>query len=246
MLTHQPVLKFEALERPTRPFELMRFNSADSMDMCKRMSDMDMDGFSTSNLDFHPATESDPSHARFHGNISLELPPSRPDIVRTGYAGFRTIDRQPNLFGRGLWDIDAYSYLALKVKSDGRKYFVNIQTDGIVPTDLHQHRLYVKYPGKWETVIINFYDFVRTNHGMRVEPQNEMLRMKVKSIGISLIDRQPAPYQLSVAGFWAVNGLADLEKELAKIEEDDARKMAPQGDFATNRERFKNISRPNS
>ena len=106
---------------------------------------------------------------------------------------------------------------------------MNIQTDSIVPTDLHQHRLYVKYPGTWETVLINFDSFVRTNHGMRVEPQSEMLRMKVKSIGISLIDRKPGPFDLRVAGFWAVNGLGDLERELARIEEEDAKKMAAFG-----------------
>ena len=105
-------------------------------------------------------------------------------------------------------------YLALRVKSDGRRYFVNIQTDSIVETDIHQHRLYTKYhrgaqgkndPGQWETVLIKFHEFVRTNHGVVTEPQSEMLRQKVKSFGIGLIDRTPGPFELGISAIWATN-----------------------------------------
>lgn len=194
---------------PRRPFELISFDEPNSTTLCKRMSDMDEGGYSTVNLDFVPGTSQDPPHARFHGKISTELPPDRLDVLATGYAGWRTLDRRPTIFGRLLWDIDPYTYLALRVKSDGRKYFVNIQTDSIVPTDLHQHRLYAKRPGEWETVLINFNSFVRTNHGIRVEPQSELLRQKVKSVGISLIDRIPKPYDLCIARIWATNGTGD-------------------------------------
>jgi NADH dehydrogenase [ubiquinone] 1 alpha subcomplex assembly factor 1 len=169
------------------------------------MSDADLGAFSTANLNYVPATDSEPAHAHFHGNISIALPPHNPEVVRTGYAGWRTLDRKPTLFGRSLWDISQYRALALRIKSDGRKYFVNLQTDSIVPTDLHQHRLFAKKPGEWETVLIQISSFVRTNHGMVVEPQSEMLTQSVKSVGISLIDRIPKPYDLRIARVWATN-----------------------------------------
>jgi len=175
------------------------------------MCDADMGGYSSVNFDFVPATASEPSHARFHGNISIDLPPNRPHIVRSGYAGWRTYDRKPTLFGRGFWDIDPYTHMCLRVKSDGRKYFVNVQTDSIVPTDLHQHRLTARQPGAWETVVINLKDFVRTNHGEVVNPQSEMLRQAVKSVGISLIDRIPKPYELLVQRVWVTNFVGDDE-----------------------------------
>jgi NADH dehydrogenase [ubiquinone] 1 alpha subcomplex assembly factor 1 len=169
------------------------------------MSDKDIGGFSTANLDFHPATANEPAHARFHGKISIELPKDRPHVERTGYAGWRTLDRGFTLFGKSLWDVDPYAYLAIHFKSDGRKYFINVQTESIVPTDIHQHRLYAKTEGEWETLLIKWNDFVRTNHGQVVEPQREMLTQKVRTVGLSLIDRIPGPYDLKISRIWATN-----------------------------------------
>jgi NADH dehydrogenase [ubiquinone] 1 alpha subcomplex assembly factor 1 len=179
------------------------------------MSDVEIGGFSSAKLDWvtspppssgiQPPSPNSPGYARFHGAISTELPKNRPEIQRTGYAAFRTRDRPPTIFGRSLFNIDPYAYLALRVKSDGRSYFVNVQTESVVPTDLHQHRLFVKKPGEWETVLIKWNDFVRTNHGFVVEPQTEIMRQKVKSIGIGLTDRIPGPFELCIERMWATN-----------------------------------------
>lgn len=181
------------------------------------MSDTDMGGFSQVNLDWIPPKSDtaksrnlDPSdnpngHVRFHGSISTQLPKNRPDIERSGYAAWKTLDRPPTIFGKSLWDIDPYRFLALRIKSDGRSYLVNVQTESVVPTDLHQHRLFTKRRGEWETVLIRWNDFVRTNHGYVVEPQTEMLRQKVRTIGIGLTDRIQGPFDLSIERIWATN-----------------------------------------
>ncbi|KAG9530488.1 hypothetical protein KCU71_g17274, partial [Aureobasidium melanogenum] len=208
-------LKAEAINRPDKPFPLITFNQPDAPELCKVMSDEDMGGFSKVHFDFVPADAQQPPHIRFHGTISNELPANRPEIQRSGYAAWRTRDMGRNLFGKGLWDLDSYSYIALKVKSDARKYFVNVQTESIVPTDLHQHRLYAQTPGEWETVIVPISEFVRTNHGMVVEPQSDMMRQKVRSIGIGLIDRVPGPFDLCIAEIYATNnsGGKDFNKK---------------------------------
>jgi NADH dehydrogenase [ubiquinone] 1 alpha subcomplex assembly factor 1 len=169
------------------------------------MSDQDMGGFSKAHFDFVAESADGPSHIRFHGSISNELPANQPHVQRSGYAAWRTRDMGRNLFGKGLWDLDPYRYIALRVKSDGRKYFVNVQTESIVPTDLHQHRLYAQQPGEWETVTVPISEFVRTNHGMVVEPQSDMMRQKVRSVGIGLIDRVPGPFDLCIAAIYATN-----------------------------------------
>ncbi|KAF7846107.1 hypothetical protein BT93_L5236 [Corymbia citriodora subsp. variegata] len=201
----------EAIHKPTRPFPVVQFSEPDSLELCKVMSDKDMGGFSRASLDFVPGTGSEPAHARFQGAISTELPPNRPDVQRSGYAAWRTRDRSATIFGKSLWDIDPYAYLALKIKSDGRKYFINIQTESIVPTDIHQHRLYANSTGQWETVVVAFSEFVRTNHGMVVEPQKDMMRQRVRSFGIGLIDRMPGPFDLCIAEIYATNDAGGKE-----------------------------------
>lgn len=207
-------IKLEGVKGPSGPRELYSFHSRESMTTCRPMSDADIGGFSKVNLDWIPpkastdslsAADNPNGHARFHGTISTRLPKDKPNVERSGYAAWRTLDRPPTLFGKSLWDIDPYAYLALRIKSDGRSYLVNIQTESVVPSDLHQHRLFSRRPGEWETVLIKWNDFVRTNHGFVVEPQAELLRQKVRTVGIGLTDRIPGPFDLSIERIWATN-----------------------------------------
>ncbi|RYP07146.1 hypothetical protein DL764_002693 [Monosporascus ibericus] len=206
-------LNLEGIKGPSGPYPLHDFGAPDSVKDCKVMSDADIGGYSTASLDWVPRDEGERSpaggHARFHGTISTALPAHRPEVQRSGYAAFRTSARPPTLFGRALWDIDAYTYLALRVRSDGRSYLVNVQTESVVPTDLHQHRLFARRPGEWETVLIKWNDFVRTNHGFVVEPQTEILRQKVRSVGLGLTDRVPGPFELCVKRMWATNDASE-------------------------------------
>lgn len=222
-------VKMEGLHIPIRPYPLIKFDQNLSPERCKIMCDADVGGFSGASLTYVDGAEHlertmgegdsdankggvilseagrEPSHAIFKGTISIDLPQNRPHIQRSGYAGFRTRDRGLSLFGKLLWDLSPYSYLALRIKSDGRKYFVNFQTESIVPTDLHQHLLPTSTPGEWETVTIPLASFVRTNYGQVVEPQKEMMSTKVRSVGISLIDRVPGDFELAVADVYATN-----------------------------------------
>lgn len=195
----------ETLEVPTKPYHLIKFDRPEKIDELKLMCDFQQGGFSKADITWHPETATQPSHIRFKGSISTQLPPNRPDIQRSGYAAFRTKDVGRTLFGQWFWDVDPFTFLAMKVKSDGRRYHINIQTDSLVPTDIHQHRLYSQSPSEWETVVVRFGDFVRTNHGMPVEPQSEMMKNKLKSVGVGLIDRVIGSFDLSIAEIYATN-----------------------------------------
>ncbi|OAQ98585.1 hypothetical protein LLEC1_01559 [Akanthomyces lecanii] len=158
----------EAVKGPSGPRPLYDFTDDERVRDCILMSDDLIGGSSQSHLDLinsppsSSTSTSSPapaSYARFHGSISTALPSDRLKIKRTGYAAFRTPAQTPTLFGKSVWDIDPYVYLALRIKSDGRSYFVNVQTEGVEPTDLHQHRLFARRPGQWETVLVKWNDF---------------------------------------------------------------------------------------
>lgn len=64
------------------------------------------------------------------------------------------------MFGEMMHDLSAHDFLAIRVRLRGSQrlrnsYFVNIQTDGYITTDLWQHRLYFQRDdGEWEDVFV--------------------------------------------------------------------------------------------
>ncbi|KAF3941461.1 hypothetical protein ABW19_dt0209308 [Dactylella cylindrospora] len=233
--------------------DLYFFNAEDAVtrDRIRTMSDADMGGYSTANFDIveeeptsdssstasTPESESDPSdpskpyipkvYGLFHGNISTKLPSNRPHIQRSGYAGWRTEAPKPTIFGARYFDIENYEFLAFRLRTDSRSYFINIQSDSIEEKDLHQHRLFTrKEPGTWETVIIKPGDFIRTQHGLVIPDQMYMLTRRIKTIGFSVIDRVEGPFKLAVHSIWATNKppaevLQDIENDEGKKEKLD-------------------------
>ncbi|ANB13733.1 hypothetical protein AWJ20_4677 [Sugiyamaella lignohabitans] len=176
--------------------------------------DKDLGGFSTADLSV-VESDSTSNHAfgRFKGDLSLDLPADRPDIIRLGYAMFRTKDIEPKLFGLAsseYWNWEPYNQMVLRVRGDRRKYFINVQAESAYPTDLYQHRLFLKTPGQWEEVTVPLGNFILTNGGI-IQQQQAMELSQVKSVGIGLIDRQYGPYQLDIDWIKVVTGDGPLK-----------------------------------
>ncbi|WFD20346.1 hypothetical protein MCAP1_002590 [Malassezia caprae] len=73
-------------------------------------------------------------------------------------------------------------------------FYVNVQTDGPVTTDLYQHRLQLDErvgPGEWQTITIPLDAFVLTNTGVVSDMQVSMLREKVLTVGVSVLMEPP-------------------------------------------------------
>lgn len=78
-------------------------------------------------------------------------------------------------------------------EGEGPKYFVNIQTDGPVTSDLFQHRLWLN-PSKvneWQTVVISLDAFLLLNAGTVSMAQVAMLSEGIKTVGISAVLESP-------------------------------------------------------
>ncbi|KAI9599360.1 complex I intermediate-associated protein 30-domain-containing protein [Syncephalis fuscata] len=163
-------------------------------------SDKDIGGYSSAMFDC-----TNDGKARFHGNISLQLPEKRKDFIRSGYAAIRSKEARHTLLGSGFWDTGIFRFLALRVRGDHRRYMVNIQTDGIIKSDLFQHRLFLRRPGHWENIIIGFRDFTQTNNGLILPEQMQMLRERVRTIGFSVMDGQEGPFSLEIDSIRMMN-----------------------------------------
>ncbi|KAI0749841.1 complex I intermediate-associated protein CIA30 [Daedaleopsis nitida] len=210
-----------ANDLPRTPRLLYTFNTREDIEGCDTGCDADVGG--TSNVNFaldettSKATHPEKSHSaseinierpsgKFWGEMRLGVRSGLEGRIRGGYAGFRSKPRN-TLFGEMTEDVSNHEFLALRVRALGHprtrnSYFVNLQTDGPITTDLWQHRLFFRRDdGGWEDVFIPFKDFVLTNTGELVADQVEMYRERVRTIGISLLGN----YELGIDSIRAVN-----------------------------------------
>ncbi|KEP49302.1 complex I intermediate-associated protein CIA30 [Rhizoctonia solani 123E] len=214
------IVRMDGVNPDVAPRTLFSFRTAQDIQQFALGSDSDLGGHSTAHLDHHPD-----GYARFWGDMRLDVKAGLEGKLRPGYAGFRNKARsRPTLFGQIYDDLSLYKYLALRVKAAGEphtrnSFFVNIQTDGPIQTDLWQHRLYFQTDGEWEDISIPLSDFVMTNQGDLVQNQVKMMREKVRTIGISILggkSRTQGKYELGVESIRAVN--EELEQESTTTE----------------------------
>jgi len=209
----------QGAEAPSRhPKTLFTFNSRAVLQQFATGCDADIGGLSTVHLDLdeseaHNASIQRPATAKFWGEMSLGVKPGLEGKIRAGYAGFRNKHR-PTLFGEMMEDVSHHRYLALRLRLGGdprtrNSYFVNIQTDGPVTSDLWQHRLFFRRSdGGWEDIFIPFENFVLTNSGELASQQITMYREKVRTFGISLLGGNSGfagKYELGIDSMRAVN-----------------------------------------
>lgn len=83
-------------------------------------------------------------------------------------------------------------------ESPGPKFYVNIQTDGPVTSDLFQHRIWLDPSAgdQWQTVVIPLDRFMLLNTGELSGSQMGMMRQAIRTVGVSCVldtPRFPTP-----------------------------------------------------
>jgi len=209
----------EGANPPSRaPVTLFTLNSHEDLSEYATGCDSDVGGTSTAQLELDEDPDRNklinkPATAKFWGDMRLGVRTGLEGKIRGGYAGFRNKHR-PMLFGELTDDVSKHHYLALRLRAAGHprtrnSYFVNIQTDGPITSDLWQHRLYfARSDGDWEDIFIPFDAFVLTNTGEIASDQITMLRERIRTIGISLLGGNSGvegPYELGIDEIRAVN-----------------------------------------
>ncbi|KAH9943730.1 complex I intermediate-associated protein CIA30 [Amylocystis lapponica] len=225
------MMRMQGADEPIRaPVTLFTFNSRSDIQHFATGCDADIGGLSTVHLDLDESnvfpstsTKTSPSPGeistvrrptgKFWGEMNLGVRSGLEGRIRGGYAGFRSKLR-PTLFGELTEDVSNHHFLALRVRAAGHprtrnSYYINIQTDGPITTDLWQHRLFFRRDdGGWEDIYIPFDDFVLTNGGEVSSQQIHMFRERVRTVGVSLLGGNSGvtgPYELGIDNISAVN-----------------------------------------
>ena len=160
------------------------------------------------------AEELEPSSSSGGGSSGggADAPRVTKSLKRSGFAGCSTKDLPAGEF----IDLDAFTALRYRVRSDGRKYVASIRTDNWVTggkEDLWQCFLFAP-KDTWADVVLPIGRFLKTWRGGVLEHEYEMSKSKVVGLGLAVAGggvEPPGPFRIELA---SVQGLRLDREEL--------------------------------
>jgi NADH dehydrogenase [ubiquinone] 1 alpha subcomplex assembly factor 1 len=156
---------------------LFDFSTDRAIDDWMPINDVVMGGVSTGRME----TTGDGT-AAFTGLVSLE-----------NGGGFASVRSRP-----GEHDFGEYSGLELRIRGDGRRYKINLETDlqanGILYRSVFETR-----EGEWQTLRLPFAEFLPTFRGRLERGAPPLDLSSVTSLGLMISDRQAGPFRLEIA-----------------------------------------------
>ncbi|XP_033734534.1 complex I intermediate-associated protein 30, mitochondrial-like [Pecten maximus] len=171
-----------------------------------------LEGQSTANL-----TVSKANNALFHGYLSQEVP--KDGISKSaGYCNMRSPSKYISFKRkRAIEDIGIYSHLVLRVRGDGRPYYINLhmkRTFDIMWSDQFNYTLYTRGGPYWQIAKIPFSKFYFTHKGRNQDHQYPPDLHNIENIGITMADSVEGPFQLEI-DYIAVLNDANHQEETA-------------------------------
>lgn len=146
----------------------------------------------------------------FTGNISLK---TSGDMLRSGFCTVRTLpyervgcaEKKPKrprssrtdaaLYAQ-IPDLEPFSALELRLRTDGRPYFLNIKCANMSEA-IFQGKM-VLPPHKWFTVALPFSSFLLTHRGRIVEVQQEIDKADIDGFGVLIADGVAGPFRFEI------------------------------------------------
>ena len=156
--------------------------------------------------------EVEPSSSSRSSGGESDAPRVTKSLKRSGFAGCSTKDLPAGEF----IDLDAFTALRYRVRSDGRKYVASIRTDNWVTggkEDLWQCFLFAP-KDTWADVVLPIGRFLKTWRGGVLEHEYEMSKSKVVGLGLAVAGggvEPPGPFRIELA---SVQGLRLDREEL--------------------------------
>ncbi len=125
---------------------------------------------------------------RFEGEVSLE-----------DGGGFASIRSEP-----APHDLGGARGLALRLRGDGKRYKVNLRTDGALDGVTWQ-AAFDTATGGWEVVLLPFDQFAPVLRGRPAPEAGPLRPSRIQTVGFLISDRQAGPFRLEIS---AVAGYA--------------------------------------
>jgi len=186
-----------------KPPELLWIDGSEEniLDKFWSVSDGDVGGNSKCTLE-----RSEEGHLRFHGNLQLSInhqPEQKPGLLasffnspspklsKPGFAGFSS---KPFVFEE---DIDNYNVILLRIKTDGRKYYFNIQTESLPGDSVFRAQVQTT-PGKWQTVKLLPHHFRLVSRGVACTSSPRMNWRCIRIVGMAISDGKEGPFDMSL------------------------------------------------
>jgi uncharacterized surface protein with fasciclin (FAS1) repeats len=135
----------------------------------------------------------------FSGNLSLE-----------NQGGFTSIRSRP-----GDLNLGGHDRIALRLKGDGRTYYLNLMTSSRSAASSYRAPISTK-KGIWEEVRVDMKDFRYTSYGRVVAGAPPLEARDIRSIGITLADKKAGPFRLEIEWMKAENGTVGEDTDPAR------------------------------
>ncbi|MEO1129953.1 MAG: CIA30 family protein, partial [Planctomycetota bacterium] len=156
-------------------------NFARDIPMWRTVVDGVMGGRSSANIG-----QSSSGHLLFDGRLSLE-----------NNGGFSQIRA-------GVSGLDGAEAIELRVRGDGRTYKFDIRTSNVRMMAGSFQQDFETESGRWTTLVLPISDFRLYSFGRLVRNAPEIESGLIDSVGITLSDKQPGPFQLEIASIRAL------------------------------------------
>lgn len=180
---------------------LFDFTNADSASRWRSVNDGVMGGVSEGRFRL-----SDEGVMLFSGNLSLE-----------NNGGFASVRSVPAELGLKPGEV-----VVLRLKGDGRPYALNLYTP--VRRTAYSHR--AEFPtteGKWIEVRIPILVCEAQSYGRAVPEDGPIDAEQISSIGITLSDKKPGPFQLEIDSIGVAEGDGANEVTVTPVKADEGR-----------------------
>jgi len=172
----QKIVKTDMLSGNLLEKAIIVFDSAEKIKRWDSVTDSGYGGKSKATFSFVSGSKA--SYAHFGGNTSLH---KSGKLLRSGFCAVRSPKWKDAV---ELYDFEG---LEISLRTDGRKYTLNIEPDAFMPNELYQGFLTTE-PGKWSTVQLPFNRLLCTIGGYPKHNQQQVDKLKILSVGIAISD----------------------------------------------------------